>query len=90
VFKDGRHVRLSKAAWHLLNFEMHSEFLNVTRLPINLPAQHPVTFHAKTVITKVLMKKALNSTRSKRSYSRCTAALLYLDTLYQDFPIIAH
>jgi hypothetical protein len=53
---EGRYISSHEACWRVLGFETNGISHNIVRLPVHLPNQQYVTFHAARPIETVMKK----------------------------------
>jgi len=59
---DGRFISPTEACWKIFEFNMHGELLAVQRLPIHLPNEYYVNFHAHQTVNEVLARQNVKKT----------------------------
>jgi len=60
---DGRFIGPTEACWKIFEFNMHGESPAVQRLPIYLPNEHYVNFHAHQTVNEVLARQNVEKTQ---------------------------
>ena len=60
---DGCFIGPTEACWKIFEFNMHGESPAVQRLPIYLPNEHYVNFHAHQTVNEVLARQNMEKTQ---------------------------
>jgi len=60
---DGQFISPTEAYWKIFEFNMHRESPVVQRLPIYLPNEHYVNFHAHQTLNEVLARQNVEKTQ---------------------------
>jgi len=60
---DGQFIGLTEACWKIFEFNMHRESPAIQRLPIHLPCEHYVNFHAYQTVDEVLARQNVEKTQ---------------------------
>jgi len=60
---DGHFIGPTEAYWKIFKFNMHGESPAVQHLPIHLPNEHYVNFHAHQTINEVLARQNVEKTQ---------------------------
>ena len=62
-YLDAHYIGAVESCWHMFEFPMHAETPNVYRLPVHMPDEHTVYFHANDDIDEVVQRGATKVTR---------------------------
>jgi len=83
---DGRFIGPTKACWKIFEFNMYRESPAVQRLPIHLPNEHYVNFHAYQTINEMLARQNVGKTQLTAWFDYNSAHNDSLGLTYWQFP----
>jgi len=83
---DGRFIGPIKAYWKIFEFNIYRESLAVQRLPIHLPNEHYVNFHAHQTVNEVLARQNVKKTQLTAWFDYNFAYDDGLSLIYWQFP----
>ena len=63
AYLDSWFIGPTEACWKIFEFNMHGKSLAVQHLPIHLPNEHYVNFHAHQTVNKVLARQNVEKTQ---------------------------
>jgi len=63
AYLDSRFISPTEACWKIFEFNMHGELLAVQHLPIYLPNEHYINFHAHQTVNEVLARQNVKKTQ---------------------------
>jgi len=83
---DGRFIGPTEACWKIFEFNMHGELPAVQHLPIHLPNEHYVNFHAHQTVNEVLARQNVEKTQLTAWFDYNSAHNDGLGLTYWQFP----
>ena len=83
---DSRFIGLTEACWKMFEFNMYGESSAVQRLPIHLPNEHYVNFHAHQTVNEVLARQNVEKTQLTAWFDYNSAYDNGLGLTYWQFP----
>jgi len=83
---DGCFIGPTEACWKIFEFNMHGELPAVQCLPIYLPNEHYVNFHAYQTINKVLARQNVEKTQLTAWFDYNSVYDDGLGLIYWQFP----
>jgi len=83
---DGRFIGPTEACWKIFEFNMHGESPTVQHLPIYLPNEYYVNFHAHQTVNEVLTRQNVEKTQLTAWFDYNSTHNDGLGFIYWQFP----
>ena len=83
---DSQFIGPTEACWKIFEFNMHEESPAIQYLPVNLPNEHYVNFHAHQTVNEVLVRQNVEKTQLIAWFDYNSAHNNGLGLTYWQFP----